>query len=121
MKKYEIEIYEDRNGNSQILEWIQYLDAHPSKLNSSMLRKFYYQIERLEHEGPFVGEPIAKRIDGKLWELRPVPNRVFFGILENNQLILLHQFRKKSQKTPRKEIEQAKREYDDWIKRKRND
>lgn len=119
MKKYEIEIYEDFNGHSQILEWIQDLDSHPSKINSSMLRKFYYQIERLEHEGPYVGEPIVKQIEGKLWELRPIPNRIFFAILEKNQIVLLHQFRNKSQKTPRKEIEQAKREYNDWIKRKK--
>ena len=31
---------------------------------------------------------------------------------------LLHQFRKKTQKTPRREIEKAKAERDDWISRK---
>jgi phage-related protein len=32
--------------------------------------------------------------------------------------VLLHQFRKKTQKTPRREIEKAKTERDDWITRK---
>jgi hypothetical protein len=32
--------------------------------------------------------------------------------------VLLHQFRKKTQKTPRREIEKAKAERDDWISRK---
>ena len=59
------------------------------------------------------------QIEGKLWELRPIPNRVFFATLEDNHLILLHQFRKKTQKTPKREIEQAKRELNDWLERKK--
>ena len=34
---------------------------------------------------------------------------------------LLHQFRKKSQKTPRREIERAKAERDDWLARKKKE
>ncbi len=119
MKKYEVEIYEDKKGHSQIMEWIKELDSHSTKENKTTLKKLYYQIERLEYDGTFVGEPLVKQIDGKLWELRPVPNRVFFASLENNQLVLLHQFRKKTKKTPKREIEQAKRELTDWIERKK--
>ncbi|MFA6848656.1 MAG: type II toxin-antitoxin system RelE/ParE family toxin [Lachnospiraceae bacterium] len=32
--------------------------------------------------------------------------------------VLLHHFRKKTRKTPHREIERAKAERDDWIKRK---
>lgn len=102
MKKYEIEIYEDKKGYSQIMDWIKELDNNSTKENKSTFKKLYYQIERLEYDGTFVGEPIVKQIEGKLLELRPIPNRVFFAILENNQLILLHQFRKKSQKIPKR-------------------
>ena len=119
MKKYEVEIYEDKKGHSKIMEWIKELDSHSTKENKTTLKKLYYQIERLEYDGTFVGEPLVKQIDGKLWELRPVPNRVFFASLEDNQLVLLHQFRKKTQKTPKREIEQAKRELTDWIERKK--
>lgn len=94
------------------------LDNNPTKKNKSMLKKTFYLIERLEYEGSFIGEPMVKYIKGKIWELRPVPNRIFFATLENNQLILLHQFRKKSKKTPEREIEQAERELADWKKRK---
>lgn len=119
IKKYEVEIYEDPNGYSQISDWIMELDQNPSKENKMILKKLYYQIERLEYSGTFIGEPIVKQIEGKLWELRPLPHRVFFAVIEGNQLVLLHQFRKKSQKTPRNEIERAKREMADWIKRKK--
>lgn len=102
MKKYEIEIYEDKKGQSQIMDWIKELDRNPTKENKSILKKLYYQMERLEYDGTFVGEPLVKQIDGKLWELRPIPNRVFFATLEDNQLILLHQFRKKHKRRPKK-------------------
>ena len=114
MKKYEIEIKKKKKGQSQIMDWIKELDRNPTKENKSTLKKLYYQIERLEYDGTFVGEPLVKQI-----ELRPIPNRVFFATLEDNQLILLHQFRKKTQKTPKKEIEQAKRELADWLERKK--
>lgn len=119
MKKYDVEIYEDKKGHSQIMDWIKELDNHSTKENKTTLKKLYYQIERLEYDGTFVGEPLVKQIDGKLWELHPVPNRVFFASLEDNQLVLLHQFRKKTQKIPKREIEQAKRELTDWIERKK--
>ena len=119
MKKYEIEIYEDKKGQSQIMDWIKELDRNPTKENKSTLKKLYYQIERLEYDGTFVGEPLVKQIEGKRRELHTIPNRNFVATLEDNQLILLHQFRKKTQKTPKKEIEQAKRELADWLERKK--
>ena len=37
-----------------------------------------------------------------------------------NTFVLLHQFRKKTQKTPKREIERAKAERDDYLARKEN-
>ena len=109
MKKYEIEIYEDKKGQSQIMDWIKELDRNPTKENKSTLKKLYYQIERLEYDGTFVGEPLVKQIEGKLWELRPIPNRVFFATLEDNQLILLHQFRKFSKRISEENTKNAQK------------
>ena len=36
----------------------------------------------------------------------------------NDTFVLLHQFRKKTQKTPKREIERAKAERDDYLARK---
>ena len=101
MKQYEVEFYEDEQGFCPVADWIRELDRVHNKENRSMLRKVYFQIERLENEGPAVGEPVAKRLDEDIWELRPIPNRIFFGILKGKRIVLLHHFRKKSQKTPR--------------------
>lgn len=47
-----------------------------------------------------------KKIAGNLWELRPGNVRLLIG-KAGNQMILVHIFIKKSQKTPQKEIKTA--------------
>jgi len=39
---------------------------------------------------------------------------------DNDTYVLLHSFRKKSKKTPRREIDKAKAERDDYLFRKEN-
>ena len=52
------------------------------------------------------------------FELRPGTNRVFYFFIEKDTFVLLHHFRKKSQKTPRREIEKAKAERKDYLERR---
>ncbi|MBR5799420.1 MAG: type II toxin-antitoxin system RelE/ParE family toxin [Lachnospiraceae bacterium] len=56
----------------------------------------------------------------EIWELRPGNNRIFYFFCDNNSFVLLHSFRKKTQKTPRREISKAKSERDDYLSRKEN-
>jgi phage-related protein len=65
-------------------------------------------LARLAQEG--LSAPVVKRqIDGKLWELKPGPHRVFYVLVTGPEMVLLHAYRKKSQKAPKAEIETAKR------------
>jgi phage-related protein len=100
MKQYEVEFYEDEQRFCPITDWIRELDQIHSKDNRSMLKKVYFQIERLGNEGPNVGEPIAKRLDEDIWELRPIPNRIFVGIMKGKGIVLLHHFRKRVRRLP---------------------
>ncbi|MCL2081269.1 MAG: type II toxin-antitoxin system RelE/ParE family toxin [Oscillospiraceae bacterium] len=43
------------------------------------------------------------------WELRPYSDRILFAALLGDGFVLLHHFVKKTQKTPKSEIEHAKR------------
>ena len=47
---------------------------------------------------------ITKHLESEIWELRPGFNRVLYFYFENNTFVLLHMFRKKTQKTPKSEI-----------------
>ena len=75
-------------------------------------------IQFLEDHGTRLGEPVTKHLEEDIWELWPGSNRILFFYHKDNTFILLHQFRKKTQKTPRREIRKAKAERDDWIARK---
>ena len=66
-------------------------------------------------------EDITKHIDDDIWELRPGNNRVLYFYFKNDTFVLLHQFRKKTQKTPKREIDKAKAERDDYLARKEAD
>ena len=70
-------------------------------------------IEALSQYGTQLGQPFVKHIDGEIWELRPIRDRIFFAAWHNGSFVLLHCFVKKTQKTPKREIEQAQRELDD--------
>jgi len=75
----------------------------------------------LSEYGTRTGEPYVKHIEGDIWELRPRNDRVFFFWWNGKQFILLHHFIKKSQKTPKREIEQAKNNMRDFIERSGED
>ena len=53
----------------------------------------------------------------KIWELRPLRDRILFAGVYKGEYVLLHQFMKSTQKTPKKEIDKAKSELIDFIKR----
>ena len=73
--------------------------------------------DMLEELGSRVGEPVTKHLDGEIWELRPLKNRFLYAYYKDNKFIILHYFIKKTQKTPKREIEQAKRNLQDYLER----
>lgn len=56
-------------------------------------------------------------MDGDIWELRPLKNRILFAFWHKDTFILLHQFEKKTPKTPKRELEKAKINYFDFLER----
>jgi phage-related protein len=116
---YEIVLYEDSHGNSPIEQLIQTLDrkAIKSKNDRIMLKQIRAYIDILQRVGTRAGEPFTKYIKDSLWELRPGKNRILFFYWRENTFVLLHSFIKKTQKTPKKEIEKAQLEIKDWLER----
>ena len=75
-------------------------------------------IQLLADHGTRLGENITKHIEDGIWELRPGNNRILLFFFKDETFVLLHHFRKKTNKTPRREIDRAKAERNDWIYRK---
>lgn len=116
---YEIEFYEDKNGKSEIADYIKELNAKAATSKECRINfnKIVAYMDILEELGTRVGEPVTKHLDGEIWELRPLKNRFLYAYYKENRFIILHHFIKKTQKTPKHEIEQAKRKLKDYLER----
>ena len=117
---YTIEFYENPDGVSEVWEFLDDLlkKAATNKDARIQHKQLVQYIQLLSDHGTRLGEPITKHLEEDIWELRPGNNRVLFFYHKENTYVLLHVFRKKTQKTPRREIERAKSERDDWVVRK---
>ena len=114
---YEIIFYEDRKGCSPVRDYTNELALKNDKESKIKFKKISYQLQRLEVYGTRDGEPVVKHIDGEIWELRPLRDRILFAAWVGNSFVLLHQFLKDTPKTPRSEIEKAERELADFKER----
>ena len=92
---YLIEYYKKANGVCPVAE---FLDSLAPKFAAKALRS----IDLLEEKGATLREPLAKHIDGAIWELRVKfasdIARIFYFAAEARKLVLLNGFVKKTQK-----------------------
>ncbi len=113
---FEIEIYEDRHGRSDIKDYLRDLRSKAGKDKDARVRltKIVAYIDILEEKGTVIGLPFVRQIKSDIWELRPASIRVLFSLIGPNKYLLLHAFRKTTRKTPAREIERAEKELADY-------
>jgi len=116
---FEVEFYKDKDGNEPIKDFIGELErkGQTSKRDRNRADKIYRYIRALMRAGTRAGLPYVKHISEDIWELRPDDNRIFLFFWQDNTFILVHHFIKKTQKTPKREIEKAERNMSDYLKR----
>jgi phage-related protein len=82
-------------------------------LPAGFVARFLRYAERMEIYGPDLGMPHTRAMGEGLFELRLKATegiaRVFYCTMVTRRIVMLHQFIKKSEKTPRKELEIARR------------
>lgn len=120
---YTVEFYETRDGQCPVWEFLEDLRIKSASNKDARIqhKQASLYIELLQQNGTRLNDNITKHLEDGIWELRPGNNRVFYFFYENNTFVLLHQFRKKSQKTPKREVEKAKSERIDYLSRKEHD
>lgn len=114
---HSIHFYTDRNGKAPVKEYIAGLAARKDKDSRIKLNKIRDYVGSLRRYGTQLGEPYIKHLDGEIWELRPIRDRILFAAWDGQDFILLHQFMKRTRKTPQREIAQAKRNLADYLER----
>ena len=88
------------------------------------MNKIKHYIELLEayEERILYNSDHAKKLIYDLCELRPYPNRIlYFHCRFNNKYVILHMFKKKTNKTPIEEIEKALDEINDYERMIKNE
>lgn len=117
---FNIDFYETSDGHSDVREFLENLQHKSSTSKDARIQ--YQQLARhiwlLQENGTHLPTDITKHLTDDIWELRPGNNRVFYFFFKDDTYVLLHHFRKKSQKTPRREIDRAISEMNDYLSRK---
>jgi phage-related protein len=109
-----IVFYVDENGCSYVQEFLQSLDIKTQA-------RFAWSMEQLRIRNTRAQEPLVRHLEGKLWELREESNtniyRLLYFFFSGRRIVFLHGVQKKTQKTPRREIEIALQRLDSFVKR----
>ena len=110
--KWDIEFYQDREGNIPAQEFIL---GESAKVQAKLL----HFIDMLRDFGMSLGQPYVKKLkDSDVWELRIRHSSNYYRILyfafAGRKFILLHAFLKKAGKTPKSEIEIAQHRLNDY-------
>jgi phage-related protein len=87
-------------------------------LPTGLLARYLHCTDRMMEFGPDLGMPHTRAMSGGLFELRLKSRegiaRVFYCTLVGRRIIMLHQFVKKTDKTPPKELNLARQRLKEW-------
>lgn len=104
MSQWKLVTYQSPTGKLPVKKFIESLDLTAQS-------KIRHLLNMLKELGIQFGLPHAKKLSGTdIWELRVLGKdniRIFYAAIERKKFILLHGFKKKSNKTPFKELKIA--------------
>jgi phage-related protein len=106
---WSVEFYTDARGEAPAMQFLEALPIEERAVAARALRL-------LADAGVGLGMPHVRPIED-LWELRAGPNRLFYVAHTGRRFIVLHGYRKQSQKAPRQEIATARRRLQDFLSR----
>ena len=112
--EWTVEFYEEDDGSSPVRAFLESLDA------KTQLR-FAWSIEQLRVRNVAAREPLVRHVEDKIWELREESRtniyRLLYFFFTGRRIVFLHGFQKKTQRTPRGEIEIALRRLSRFLQR----
>ena len=116
---YELVFYENKRGESEVLEYLEnlYQSMESDKDSRILYCKIQAYFNMLEQNGTRLSKKITKHLGGSIWELRPLKKRIFYAYYKYNKFVVLNYFIKKTRKTPKSELERAKRNLKDFWER----
>ena len=114
MDQFVVEFYEMQNGERPAEEFLNELDT-------KMRSKLVMTLKVLQEKGNGLREPYSKHLEDGIFEVRGKVgtdiSRVLYFLYYGGRIVLTNGFIKKTQKTPRSEIEKAKLYRKDFMER----
>lgn len=111
---YVVDYYRDKGGKCPVVAFVDSVDV-------KMRAKLFGRLELLEKYGPLLMMPYGRHLRDGIYELRAVfgsnITRLLYFFADNRRAIVTNGFVKKTQRTPRSEIDRAKRLREDWMAR----
>jgi len=118
MEEFNVVFYENINGDIPVQDFLLNLD---NKMRAKML----LSIRLVKEYGYLSRLPYSEELEDGIFELRAKSgsniSRILYFFVVGRKIVLTNGFIKKSQKTPRNEIEKAKRYRADYLSRMEND
>ena len=100
--------YTTTSGRSPVLDYIRDL----SKPERARVLETLDQIERYGFDAVRVQ---FRQIEGKLWEIRVSAHRVLYVLIQREEMVLLHAYKKQGQKLPPREREVAMKRMKEFL------
>lgn len=117
MQEFEIIFYETDNGEKPVKDFLDSLDV---KMRAKML----LSVRIVREKGYQARMPYSEELEDGIFELRAKLgsdiSRVLYFFVVGRKIVLTNGFIKKTQKTPKSEIERAKKYRADYLGRKEN-
>ena len=111
-----IYFYKDKHGNQLVLDYMRELARRDSR-QPDQTQQAQWLYRAFEPAWNACWWTLYQASGVEIWELRLLRDRILFVAWLYGSFVLLHHFAKKTQKTPRREIEKAKRELQDLKER----
>lgn len=106
-EKFKICFFRTSTGREPVKEFLKSLKKSKNKNERNLFDLINNYLVLLSHAGSLLGEPFVRKLKNDVWELRPKKERILYCCINGNEIILLHHFTKKTQKTPAKDLEIA--------------
>lgn len=111
---FKIDIYCLENGKAPFEEFLNLFDM---KTKVRIIK----MVDKLSLLGNNIRPPFSKKIDKYIYELRIITgndiSRVLYFFCVDRRIVITHGFVKKTNKTPKEEIEKANKYRNDWLRR----
>ncbi|MGV6852230.1 MAG: type II toxin-antitoxin system RelE/ParE family toxin [bacterium] len=106
--------------NWKVTFYSEKIEVQTLKFPKGILANFLHIVEMIEEFGPNLGKPYVGRLSSGLYEIRSKGKegigRSIYCVAKRKEVVILNSFIKKTQKTPKNDLDLAKKRMKEILK-----